>query len=205
VTQPRPDQMHRHQTHPSRARRLHAHPQQPPRGSARTNYPMIFHEPALADLDAIALDHEARTLFLSATAKRLFEGGPRRALRLAERQPCGPLVPQRTTSGNAGRDCRILASAPADRRAPVALGPAALAVASKGASHAARPLKALIQEPASRESRSADRTDAPRRPQEESHRNSLRASPQAHQPPARRHARLRGRREPHRTAGHPAG
>ena len=31
-----------------------------------TNYPMIFHEPALADLDAIALDQEARTLFVSA-------------------------------------------------------------------------------------------------------------------------------------------
>jgi hypothetical protein len=44
---------------------------------------MIFHEPALADLDAIALDHEARTLFLSGTAKRLFEGGPRRPLRLS--------------------------------------------------------------------------------------------------------------------------
>ena len=39
---------------------------------------MIFHEPALADLDAIALDDEARTLFLSVNAKPLFEGGPRR-------------------------------------------------------------------------------------------------------------------------------
>ena len=34
--------------------------------------------------------------------------------------------------------------------------------------------------------------------------NSLRASPQAHQPHARRHACLRGRRERHRTADHPA-
>jgi hypothetical protein len=51
--------MHRQQTHPSRARRLHAHPQRPPQGPVRTNYPMIFHEPALADLDALALDDEA--------------------------------------------------------------------------------------------------------------------------------------------------
>ncbi len=29
-----------------------------------TNYPMIFHEPALADLDALALDDEAGALSL---------------------------------------------------------------------------------------------------------------------------------------------
>jgi hypothetical protein len=40
-----------------------------------TNYPMIFHEPALADLDALAFGDEARELYLSANAQRLFEGG----------------------------------------------------------------------------------------------------------------------------------
>jgi hypothetical protein len=61
---------------------------------------MIFHEPVLADLDAIALDHEARTLFLSATAKRLSREGrgarfalapicpSRRSLRSPATPPC---------------------------------------------------------------------------------------------------------------------
>jgi hypothetical protein len=38
---------------------------------------MIFHEPGLADVDALALDDEAP---LSANAQRLFEGAPRRPL-----------------------------------------------------------------------------------------------------------------------------
>jgi hypothetical protein len=54
-----------------------------------TNYPMIFHEPALADLDALVLDDEARELYLSANAQRLFEGGPRRLLCLGERERAG--------------------------------------------------------------------------------------------------------------------
>jgi hypothetical protein len=41
---------------------------------------MIFDEPALADLDAVALDDEARTLYLFANAERLFERGPQRPL-----------------------------------------------------------------------------------------------------------------------------
>jgi hypothetical protein len=44
----------------------------------RTNYPMICHEPAPADLDALALDDAAP--HLSANVQRLFEGGPRRPL-----------------------------------------------------------------------------------------------------------------------------
>ncbi|MGZ4463584.1 MAG: amidohydrolase family protein, partial [Gaiellaceae bacterium] len=37
-----------------------------------TNYPMIFHQHALADLDALALDDETRELYLAGNAKRLF-------------------------------------------------------------------------------------------------------------------------------------
>jgi predicted TIM-barrel fold metal-dependent hydrolase len=54
-----------------------------------TNYPMIFHEPALADLDALALDDETRELCLSANAQRLFKGEPRRLLCRGERERPG--------------------------------------------------------------------------------------------------------------------
>ena len=61
-----------------------------------TNYPMIFHEPALADLEALA--PRRRVPYLSANALRLFEGGPRRLLCLGERERAGQRVwcPQRT-------------------------------------------------------------------------------------------------------------
>jgi hypothetical protein len=79
-----------------------------------TNYPMIFHEPALADLDALAFGDEARELYLSANAQRLFEGGPRRLLCLGERERAGWRVwcPQRTSSECPSRrsiDCRFRA------------------------------------------------------------------------------------------------
>jgi hypothetical protein len=54
-----------------------------------TNYPMIFNAPALADLDALALDDEVRELYRFANVHRLFEGGPRRLLCLGERQRAG--------------------------------------------------------------------------------------------------------------------
>jgi hypothetical protein len=76
-----------------------------------TNYPMIFHEPALADLDALAFGDEARELYLSANAQRLFEGGPRRLLCLGERERAGRVwCPQRTSSDSvrgAIDGCRI--------------------------------------------------------------------------------------------------
>lgn len=50
---------------------------------------MIFHAPALADLDALALDDEARALYRFANVTRRFEGGPRRLLCLGERQQAG--------------------------------------------------------------------------------------------------------------------
>jgi hypothetical protein len=53
--------MHRHQTHPSRARRLHAHPHASRKVPFGINYAMIVHEPALADPDALALDDAAPT------------------------------------------------------------------------------------------------------------------------------------------------
>src|SRR5450755_2283662 len=64
-----------------------------------TNYPMIFHDPTLADLDALAFADEARELYLSANAQRLFEEGPRRLLCLGERERAGRRVwcPQRTS------------------------------------------------------------------------------------------------------------
>jgi uncharacterized protein len=37
-----------------------------------TNYPMIFHQNALADLDTLELDDETRELYLAGNAKRLF-------------------------------------------------------------------------------------------------------------------------------------
>jgi hypothetical protein len=37
-----------------------------------TNYPMIPHERALADLDTLELDAEARELFLGGNARRVF-------------------------------------------------------------------------------------------------------------------------------------
>jgi hypothetical protein len=59
---------------------------------------MIFHDPALADLAALAFADEARELYLSANAQRLFEEGPRRLLCLGERERAGRRVwcPQRT-------------------------------------------------------------------------------------------------------------
>jgi uncharacterized protein len=44
-----------------------------------TNYPMIFQQPALEDLDALGLDDETREMFLGGNAQRL--------LKLAERAP----------------------------------------------------------------------------------------------------------------------
>jgi predicted TIM-barrel fold metal-dependent hydrolase len=38
-----------------------------------TNYPMISHEQALADLDSLGMDDEARTLFLAGNAQRIFK------------------------------------------------------------------------------------------------------------------------------------
>jgi hypothetical protein len=73
-----------------------------------TNYPMIFHEPALADRDALAFGDEARELYLSANAQRLFEGGPRRLLCLAERERAG-----RRSGARNGR-AAALSSAPPD-------------------------------------------------------------------------------------------
>src|SRR5450755_1382087 len=80
-----------------------------------TNYPMIFHDPALADLDALAFADEARELYLSANAQRLFEGGPRRLLCLGERERAGRRVwcPQRTSWRSAGRRVRLFRSASA--------------------------------------------------------------------------------------------
>ena len=89
MIQPGPDQMHRQQTDPSRARRLLRTSNGRRKVLFGTNYPMIFHEPALADLDALAFGDEARELYLSANAQRLFEGGPRRLLCLGERERAG--------------------------------------------------------------------------------------------------------------------
>ena len=69
-----------------------------------TNYPMIFHEPALPDLDALALDDEARELYLSADAQGALRRRaaapalPRRAERARRRVGC----PQRTRSSSTG-------------------------------------------------------------------------------------------------------
>jgi hypothetical protein len=60
--------MHHQQTQPSRARRLDAPRNGRRKGLFGTNYPMIFHEQALADLDALALDDEARELCLAANS-----------------------------------------------------------------------------------------------------------------------------------------
>jgi hypothetical protein len=74
-----------------------------------TNCPMVFHEPALADFDALALDDEARALYLSAKP-RLFEGGPRRLLCSASRsEPEG---------GSGARNGRPLVATRARRRGP---------------------------------------------------------------------------------------
>ena len=37
-----------------------------------TNYPMILHQHALADLDTLQLDDQARQLYLAGNAKRVF-------------------------------------------------------------------------------------------------------------------------------------
>ena len=102
-----------------------------------TNYPTIFHAPALADLEALAPDDEALTL---PNALRLFEkGGPRRLLCLGERERAGQRVwcPQRTRRDSAAP--RILAMRKYARlaggcRPP--LSPAALPVAGKAAAGA---------------------------------------------------------------------
>src|SRR5450755_3301553 len=75
-----------------------------------TNYPMIFHDPALADLDALAFADEARELYLSANAQRLFEEGPRRLLCLGERERAGRRVwcPQRTRRSDLVGSPRLL-------------------------------------------------------------------------------------------------
>jgi uncharacterized protein len=37
-----------------------------------TNYPMIFHHDALADLDTLGLDDDARQRYLEGNARRVF-------------------------------------------------------------------------------------------------------------------------------------
>jgi hypothetical protein len=83
-----------------------------------TNCPMIFHEPALADLDALALDDEASALYLSANVQRLFEEGPRRLVCLGERERAGGRVwcPQRTTTSSDPRTAARPCSASRSRR-----------------------------------------------------------------------------------------
>jgi uncharacterized protein len=45
-----------------------------------TNYPMIFHQPALDGIDALGLDEEVRELFLAGNARRVLQLAPDRAL-----------------------------------------------------------------------------------------------------------------------------
>jgi uncharacterized protein len=45
-----------------------------------TNYPMIFHQPALDGIDALGLDDEIRELFLAGNARRVLQLAPDRAL-----------------------------------------------------------------------------------------------------------------------------
>jgi predicted TIM-barrel fold metal-dependent hydrolase len=44
-----------------------------------TNYPMIFHQPALDGIDALALDEEIRELFLAGNARRVLQLAPEHA------------------------------------------------------------------------------------------------------------------------------
>src|SRR5450755_1026149 len=83
-----------------------------------TNYPMIFHDPTLADLDALAFADEARELYLSANAQRLFEEGPRRLLCLGERERAGRRVwcPQRTRLATTARSPKRSCLGPAERK-----------------------------------------------------------------------------------------
>jgi hypothetical protein len=60
--------MHRRPARPAQARRLHAHPHASRNVLFGINYPMICHEPALADLDAFALDDAAPTALLECHA-----------------------------------------------------------------------------------------------------------------------------------------
>jgi hypothetical protein len=63
-----------------------------------TNYPMIFHEPALAD--PMPSRSTTRPVSSTSPAQRLFEGEPWRLLCRGERERAGWRVwcPQRTTS-----------------------------------------------------------------------------------------------------------
>jgi predicted TIM-barrel fold metal-dependent hydrolase len=45
-----------------------------------TNYPMIFHQPALDGIDVLGLDDEVRELFLAGNARRVLQLAPDRAL-----------------------------------------------------------------------------------------------------------------------------
>ena len=45
-----------------------------------TNYPMIFHQPAVDGIDALGLDDEVRELFLAGNARRVLQLAPDRAL-----------------------------------------------------------------------------------------------------------------------------